>query len=360
MSGTKMSRMLQMYLELAPLTGFLKGMFTTRNSSFHNTETVEIDVIRSSEKVAVVVQDMRVGYRMNTLDKYVNKEFTPPVFKEATTLNVFDLFKRDAGEIPFSDPNFQGKAVARAFKAIAFLEEKIMRAIELQASQVLQTGKADLADETGTVLYQIDYKPKTAHFVTVGTAWSNTATANPFTDIAALARVIRSNGKMSPDQLIFGRDAWYEFTNNDKVKAVLNRELKIDTGAIERMEKKSNGGTYHGSLDIENYRYELWTYDGAYEHPQTAAFTDFVDAGKVVVRSSKGRLDMSYGAIPRLVPPDGRVLPYLPGRISDNGTGRDLFMNAWIDQTGENLSVGVATRPLCIPVAIDTFGCLTT
>lgn len=360
MSGTKMSRMLQMYLEMAPLTGFLKGMFATRNSSFHNTESVEIDVVRSSEAVAVVVQDMRAGYRQNTLDKFVNKEFTPPAYKESTTLNVFDLFKRDAGEVPFNDPNFQGKAVARSLKAIAFLEEKIMRAIELQASQVMQTGKADLTNETGAVLYQIDYKPKTTHFVTVATAWSNAATADPFANIAALARVIRADGKMSPDQLIFGRDAWLEFTLCDKVKSVLQRDLKIDSGAIERMERNSNGGTYHGSIDIANYRYEMWTYDGAYTHPQTGVFTDFVAADKVIVRSSKGRMDMSYGAIPRLVPPDSRVLPFLPGRMSDTGTGRDLFMNAWIDGPGENLSVGVATRPLCIPIAIDTFGCLST
>ena len=76
--------------------------------------------------------------------------------------------------------------------------------------------------------------------------------------------------------------------------------------------------------------------------------------------SSGARLDLTFGAIPRIVPPDARVLPFLPSRIQ-NGAGRmDIAVNAWADTQGETLFVGSGSRPLAIPTAIDTYGCLIT
>lgn len=38
----------------------------------------------------------------------------------------------------------------------------------------------------------------------------------------------------------------------------------------------------------------------------------------------------------------------------------DLHPNAWLEPNGEAITLEVSARPMCIPTAIDTFGCLDT
>lgn len=357
MSDKATKHMISAYFQDAEPTMFLSGLFEARPENFHNSETVEIDIVRSEEDVAIVVQDLSTGYRYNEDEKYTNKEFKPPIFKEAYGLNAFDLIKRMPGQNPFEDPNFQANATVEAFRKFRLLERKIRRSLELQASQVLQTGIITLVDSAGTALYSLDYKPKSSHFPTSGTTWGQVG-ADPLGDILSLGREVREDGLARPDQLIFGEKALIEFLKDANVQALYNNR-RIDQGAITRMERRSNGGTYHGTIEIGAYDYEIWTYDGMFKHPQTGVKTDFVHTGKVIVRSSKGRMDKSFGGVPRIAPPDSRVLPFLP-RLSSREAGMDMWTNAWLTADGEQLMAGVASRPLIIPTAIDTYGCLNT
>ena len=85
---------------------------------------------------------------------------------------------------------------------------------------------------------------------------------------------------------------------------------------------------------------------------------------KVIVRSGQGRMDATFGAIPNIGSLMGaqatQLLPELPGRVSNAAGGMDLFTNAWLTADGEQLLGGVGARPLMIPTAIDTYGCLNT
>lgn len=358
MSGSSTKRMIERYFAEAMPTMFLSGFFRSPPENFHNSETVELDVVRGSEKVAVVVQDLSAGYRMNEANIYTNKEFTPPILKEAFPIKAVDLILRDAGNNPFQDVNFQASVTLRAFTGFRLIEGMIRRNLELQASQVLQTGTLSLVDSNGTALYALDYKPKATHFPTSVITWGQ-ANATVLEDIDSLARVIRADGLTRPDRLIFGRKAWTEFVKDATVQAIYNNR-RIDQGAIVRMERNGEGGTYHGTIEIGAYSYELWTYDGLYEHPQTGVKTDFVAPGSVIILSVGTRLDATFGAIPRIVPPDGRLLPFMPGRMSGPGQRMDLFTNVWVSADGEQLFGGLGTRQLCIPTAIDTYGCLNT
>lgn len=358
MSNAITKRMITAYLQEAMPTMFFSGFFQSPAINFHTSEEVEIDIERSDEEVAIVVQDLSTGYRYNADDFFVNKKFKPPIYKEAGALNAFDLIKRQAGENPFQDPNFQANAVARAFRVFRKLEKKIRRAVELMASQVLQTGTLTLTDSDGNALYTIDFKPKATHFPTAGTIWGQTG-ADPLGDLRSLGDVIRADGLVDPDTLVFGDDAFDEFLKDDEVKARFdNRRYELGRVAPQML---GQGGTYQGDIMIGNYRYAMWTYSGRYKDPQTGASTRYMDPGKVVMLSSTGtRLDLTFGAIPQIVRPEQRVLPYLPSRITDTAGGFDLTTNAWVTNDGEQLHVSAGTRPLTIPTAIDTYGCLDT
>jgi hypothetical protein len=360
MSNETTKRMISAYNQTAQPTLFLSGFFRSPASNFHTSEEVEIDIVRSDEDVAIVVQDLSTGYRMNSEDLYTNKGFKPPIFKEALAINSFDLLKRMPGQNPFESPNFRANVITRMFNGMNKVERKIRRSIEIQASQVLQTGVVTLTDSNGNALYTLDYKPKASHFPTVSITWG-TGTEDKAADINALAEVVRNDGLADPDQLIMGVDAFELFIKDADIQKRYDIR-RMDLGTISPMEMRGNGGAFRGIVEIGNYRYDIWTYGGRYKDPQTGNKVQFMSPDKVIVRASSGRFDATFGAIPNIGSLVGaqanRLLPELPGRISNTDGGMDLFTNAWLSNDGEQLFGGVGARPLMIPTAIDTYGCL--
>lgn len=363
MSGNTTRRMISAYYqEPATPMAFFSGMFQVRPENFHTSEEVEIDIVRSEEDVSIVIQDISTGYRMNSEDLYTNKGFKPPVHKEAVPLNAFDLIKRMPGQNPFESPDFRANVIVRMFGGMRKVERKIRRAIELQASQVMQTGKVTLTDINGTALYTLDYKPKAAHFPTAGTSWVSATLAQKISDLTTLCDTVRGNGLVDPDELDVGATAWENLLQTDGFLKRLDTR-RADLGTITPMDRRGGGGIYRGTLELGNYRLDVFTYAGRYKHPQTGASTPFLDPGKIVVRATGGRMDATFGAIPNigaLLGASGRLLPELPSRMSSTEAGMDLFTNVWMSADGENLFGGVGARPLMVPTAIDTFGCLDT
>ena len=359
MSDSTTRRMIEAYRQLGMPTMFFTGMFQTPMINMHTSEEVEVDIVRADEDISIVVTDISSGYRYNSDDIYTNKSFKPPVHREAAPINAFDLLQRRPGEDPFMAPDFQANATVKAFNLILKIENKIRRSIELQAAQVLQTGTATLTDMNGTALFEINYSPKASHFPTASNPWG-AANDDPLGDLDRLGEVIRNDGLSDPDQVTMGSRAYERFIQNAQVSERLDNR-RIDMARIVPMDRMGNGGSFRGTIEIGNYRYEIWTYGGRYKQPESPrAKVQYLDPSKVVMRASDGRLDGTFGAIPRIVPPEARVLPFIPDRVSDAEGGRDMFMNAWVTPDGEQLFVGAGSRPLMIPTAIDTFGTLET
>lgn len=354
MSDTSTIRMIEMYMEEASAPLHLAGRFKSPPRNFHDSEKVEIDIMRDDEDVAIVVQDLTAGARMNESTLYTNKSFVPPIFKEQGAIHAYDMIKRRPGVDPFQDPNFGLAASEDAFRIFRKLERKIRRSIELMASQVLQTGTLTLIDDAGVTLYTLDFQAKATHMATVSTTWAlDGATGDPIGDLSALGDVVRRDGKHVPTDLDFGKSAWQRFTANADVRALLdNRRMEI--GQI-RPEARGQGASYRGNIWIDHYEYRLWMYDGWYNHPQTGTPTPYISTDNVIMSSETGRLDLSFGSIPRITGPESRALPFLPPRMSDGDRGLDLTTNAWFTPDGEHLMVSAGTRPLTIPTAIDTF-----
>jgi len=363
MSGTTTKRMLKVYEQNGKTPSlFLSGMFQSPPENFHNSESVEIDIERSDEDVAIVIQDISTGYRMNSEDLFVNKGFIPAIYKEAISLNAFSLLKRTPGDDPFKDVKFRASLLTKMFKGMKKVERKIRRSLELQASQVLQTGKLTLNNENGVAVYSLDFVPKTSHFPTASIAWGQSG-ATILDDLDALGEQIRDDGLDDPDEIILGKDAFRAFMADEAVQKVFDQR-RADQGTISPMKKNGKGGLYRGTVEIGNYKYDIWTYGGRYKDPETGAKIQFVDPANVIMRISTGRLDASFGAIPNIAAILGvgaaRLLPELPSRMSNTESGMDMFTNVWLSNDGEQMFGGVGARPLMIPTAIDTFGCLKT
>ena len=353
MSDTSTIALIDMYLEEASAPMFLSGYFRSPPQNFHTTEDVEMDIQRDDEEVAIVISDLSLPPRPNESTLYTNKRFTPPIFDEEGAVSSYDMIKRQAGQNPFASPDYGANAIRSAYAIYRKLEQKIRRAVELMAAQVLQTGILTLVNAAGVALYTLNFGAKATHMATVTTTWAtNGSTGAPLVDLAALAGVIRRDGKQEPKRAIFGESAFQRFLANADVQKALDVR-RMETASIAPV-SRGQGATFQGWVWLGHYRLEIWTYDGFYKHPQTGVLTPYVDTDNVIMLGD-GRLDLTFGAIPVIVPPDQRAMPFLPPRISSEGRGLDLTTNAWITPNGKHVMVSAGTRPLTIPTAIDTF-----
>jgi len=370
MSDRSNTRLLGAYLEESPAPLFFAGMFQTPKENIHNTEKIEIDIQRDTEDIAIVLTDFTAGARENEATAYVNKAFTPPIFDEVGTITAYDAIHRQPGQNPFDNPDYNANALHQAFKIFRRLENKIRRGVELMSSQVLQTGIITGKDANGNTLYTLDYGMRSSHKITTPAWAADGSTGDPITDLASANTVIRQDGKMMPDTAVFGQGAWQRWLRNVNVKAALARiagqvasngaAIGLGLGELQpQISRGVEGATFQGYILINNYKINLWTYDGWYRDPQTGTLTNYIADNKVIVRSSKGRLDLSFGAIPIIVPPEQRAMPFLPPVIAGPDKGIVLTTNSYITADGKHVKVEAGTRPLAIPTAIDTYATLT-
>jgi hypothetical protein len=108
------------------------------------------------------------------------------------------------------------------------------------------------------------------------------------------------------------------------------------------------------------YEFEMWTYDGTYKDVETGTVTPYVTDDLVIMTSADARLDLSFGTIPTIVNVDTRVLAFVPSSLSLPERGIALTLFAWPNPNGTAINVDIGTRPLTIPVEIDSIGVLNT
>lgn len=358
MSDAGTRKMLRMYEDKAGAPQYLASHFSSPTENFHSTEEVEIDVRRDGVEVAVVVVDLAAPANKNEATRYTNKTWVPPVYKEDTTLTSLNLLKRSAGELPSDDVDFRRKVADQVLTEVSLLESKVRRGIELQAGQVLQTGELTLTDAAGAPRFTLSFSPKATHFPTVANDW-NGGSSTKIADIANLATVIRRDGKKRPAKLTFGRLAWMDWLADTEIQTLLDNR-RIDVGMV-KPRREAEDATFHGLITIGSNEFEMWTYDGFYKDPQSGLYVPYVTDDNVIITSPGARLDLTFGAIP-LIPgaTNPRALQYIPRRMSLGARGIDLHTHAYFSENGTSLTVEVSARAMCIPTAIDTFGCLNT
>lgn len=348
--------MLQAFKQKIGAFMFLASFFQTPPSNIVRARTVDIDVKRNGEKVAVDVV-RGTGGRLNINKRFTTKNYAPPVYDEYTSLFEEELNDRVVGEHEYNTPAYAAGVVARVTDDQAELQDMVSRAIEYQASQVMFAGTITLQNNES-----LDFKQKATHQITVGTAWSNVA-ADALGDLQGACTVVRKDGLVNCDIAIMGETAITGFLNNTAVKAILDNR-RMERGMIVEPRFNTEGATFHGTISAGDYTLEIWTYPQFYEVPVGYGLANegtkqpFVPADKVCVLSSRTRFDLVFAGIPQLV---DRVSPELSGLgvtgVPQNVAG-DFQPYAFTDDKKTCLQVGVRSAPLCIPTQIDGYAVL--
>ena len=356
--GLEREGWLQLFVQMRRPVNFLSRFFTVKPGGIYNGDKVAIDIQRFDEDVAIAVKKC-TGPNLNTIDVFTTKEFTPPAFAEAITLDVCSLINRTAGVDPYSDAynSYFAQATQKIMTGFMLIDDKIQRAVELQASQVLQTGMINLLNAAGDTSYEIDFKPKATHFPTVTTAWSDPS-ADILGDLESLAEVIRADGKIDPNTLILDSLSLNNMLNN----TVIKERADIRRYNLVQIDPRfaNSGATFYGTMFGGSYEFSIWTYPETYKDPQTEAATKYIQPNKCVMLSDRTRLDLVSARVPPAFAPDPRVSRFLPGRVTSRSQGIDVTPNIYASTNGKQMMGELESRPLCVPVQIDGFGCLTT
>lgn len=350
-------KLLRRFDQRIPAPRFLSSFFRTPPENIHTSEEIALDIIRDDEEIAIAIQDLSVGGRLNENTLYTSKRIKPPIFDEEGVISSMSLISRRPGASPFEDPQYALNAFDESTRLGEKLANKIRRSIELMAAQVLQTGKLELRDQNNNTIYAIDFKARPSHMPTVAVDWG-AASDDIVGDVTQLIDEVRANGGEEPTDLIFGSEAYKHFRADDDVLNILdNRRIE---GSELRSRRDGRGATYCGTFDFNGTVLRLWKYTAKYKDPATGMKKSYVDPNKVILLSETGRLDLSFGAIPIMTPPEQRAMPFMPPQFTNGERGYHFSTNSWVAPNGKAVYFSIGTRPCTIPTAIDTFGCLTT
>lgn len=349
-------KMLPPLIEAAGAPMFLASHFQSPPGNVHQSEEVTIDVQRATAKVAIPVPNIGSDGHLNEKNQWTNKRFLPPVLKEKVTVTAWDQIRRQLGKTEYDTPEFRVQVLEQVVAVVPELADKLRRNVELQASQVLQTGILALPDLAGTgTAFDLDYKPKSTHFADAGNDWGG-GSETPLADIGGLGTVVRRDGRRRPNRLIFGETAWDDFMADSDVQSHFdNRRMNLGEINPEFMPEDA---MYQGTLTYRGAKYEMYTYDADYDAPGSGTATPYVTPDNVIILAAGARRDITFGDIPQIAPPDGRVMGFLPQSIPAKGI--HMQMHAWFNNEGTALTVQLMSRPLVVPTAIDTHGCLNT
>ena len=345
-------RMIQAYKQIIKPSLFLSSFFVVRPGNIFDGKKVKVDIRRIGEDVAKDVAP-GTGPNLNDHKGWTNKEFTPPTYDEASPFDAESLNKRLFGmdEYASTDVGYQAALVTMIMEHWQINQEKIERAMELQASEILQNGTLTFENTDS-----IDFKVKASHLATAGTAW-NAVGADPLGDLESLMDVVRQDGKMNIRKAIFGSDAIDALLSNATVLERLDNR-KMNIGEITPQEKE-NEAKYHGKLSIGSYTIELWSYNGRYDDPDTGVHTKFIDDANVILLPDNPRFDKLFAGVPRLKDTDPQFRNILPSRVSIP-EAIDFSPYIHVGDRGKTMEAGIESRPLLVPTAVDTFARLAT
>jgi hypothetical protein len=314
-------------------TGFLRSFFPTQTSL---TKTVSIEVQRGTEKVAVDVIRGTNGNR-NEFGLSTQKEYLPPMYWEYFTLS--DLAIYDVA-IAANDPSAFANMAQKAAEYMMLQRDKIERAIELQAAQVLQTGIVTLKNGDN-----INYKRKADSIkdINVGGDYWNTANGDPIKDLQEACEFLRKTGKSQGQtfDFIMGEGAITAFLNNDTVKERADiRNFNLD--ALRVGLRTSVGATPIGFVNAGSYICRLWSYPEYYDNAQGVS-TPYIADGNVIALPDSGVLfTTAFAAVPQLLTESGIA----PQR-------GEYLVHDFIDERAANHEMHIKSAPLCIPVSVD-------
>ena len=361
MSDKITTAMLEMYEEFKTPVPMASATYATTPRSFHNSETVEWDVIRKGRKVSPVVRGITDGPTKSVNDKYTNKEVEIPVIDQLFYITQSQLQGRQAGDTKYQNVAYQAKAGKLVIDGMREITDQITRTKELMAWQNYIDGVISLKDEKGNVAFTLDWNMKADHKITSGTAWS-AASPDIIGDLYAACQKVHHDSGYIPTAAWVGGSSYQSMIDDATIQNRLdNRNLDVGNLGSASQTMFAGGGSYKGTLEVNEYKLDIFTYADVYDDPEDGGTTSikYLPDAKVVVLAPNAPRQATFGNVP-IFPAEQRALAMLPNRISSIAMQTDIIINPYMAKDNKTYNVELMSRPLMIPKAIDAHATIST
>lgn len=270
---------------------FLLTNFVSPVPEFHDTNKIDIDVVKNGKKMAPFVSPIREGMVL-TKEGFNTRTHTIPYTKVKRPTTAQQALNRAPGTTVYNGQSPLDFANREMGKTINEIDQMIFRLEEKMAADALQTGKIQVVGEG--VSYEIDFGMAASHLVTLAGAdlWS-AATAEINNDLTVWADLIYDDSGINASDVILGKTAAKNMLGNAAFIGALDRR-RIDRGEIN-VRRLPKGVKYYGT-DRES-GLDIWGYTEQYYDTGTSSFKPLIDDKKVVVIGGGLRFTRHYGAI---------------------------------------------------------------
>lgn len=335
-------RIIASFTDEAPMRMGLSAFFPTETTI---EKMVGIEVERNRQLIAVDVQRCTDANR-NKFTRSAEKLFIPPMYLESWDFTECQRYDVTFGQRTNPSTPDSVNMIREANGNVNKMRNKIMRSIEKQMSEALQTGVVQLTNGDN-----INYNRKAASMPTLSGAdlW-DASTGTPLDTLATGAEFIREEGLSAGGVInaIFGKEAFTAFMNNAQVKdrADFRRISRLEIGMPQF--DNTTGMVFHGQIGTADYMINLWTYNEFYE-TDAGVKTKYIDAKNVILIPEDFVGRTAYAGVPAIM------------RDTDNAeftefitpVEADFYLNNWLDKAKKAHWFELASAPLAIPVSID-------
>lgn len=333
--------------ESYPVTNFLRSFLTNKTSS---TKLVSVEVSRGTNLVAA---DIKRGTETNR-NKFglsTMRVYEPPLYGESFTnedLSLYDQLFGTMGEV--TDTQIVAEAVMEVTDRYRQLRDKIERAYEVQAAQMLTTGIITVANGDN-----VDYKRKSALSYAVSTKWDN-ATPQIFADLQAACDKLRENGAAAAEfDVIMGASAASYMLKSAEYKEFAKVYALSPSDYVLPKLNSTSGGVFHNRISVGPYIVNLWSYPASYRN-SSGTSVDYIDAKKVVIIAKSAQFYMSFAAVPRVLTTGlvGQATQFT--QTLENGA---YILSNFIKPEVSSHIFEIKSAGLALPLTIDHYATLT-
>ena len=336
--------------------GFLTGLAQCPPENITKAKKIRVDIVKHNQSVAIDVIP-GTGGRANNSGKYSTTDYTPPAYDEYGFLSAEDLNKVDAGDTEYEQRDYTKEALKRMNNKQVTYGYKITRAIEKQASDALFSGRVALVD--GSI---IDYKRNADHTYTSASSWG--ANDDLMVDFEKAVFLNRRDALVTSDYTILGRVALTRFLANKSMQELLDKK-NITRGDIQWPSEQKDGAIFHGRISTAEMTLDIFSYPEQYTIPELSELPDgaqianagqtvpYVPEDMVFVGSTQARFDLMFAGVPLLnksSPQFKQITGFSQQPTIAKGS---LVPYGLIDTYGEQIKVGVKSRPLWVPTQVD-------
>lgn len=293
------------------------------------------------------------GGRYNSLDEYDKKDFTMPEYNDIASLTEEDVFKAQLGQTEYDQT---ANIINSINDGQEIFSDKQRRAEEKQASDGLFYGKIAL---TGGV--KVDFNKKASHSIDVSSAKWNTTTGDPCKVLGEAIALCMKDGKIGVSEwnLIFESKGLDALLGNENFRKNSKWNDGIKRTDINMPVEATPGAMFHGRATIGGYIVNIWSYDEKYTVPTGYGFANegeefgYIPTCCALLVPMNPNFKRYYGAINNANAP---AKPGIGGAKLQLVEQEQLpYAYDVLDDGSATTKFGVKSRPLLVPVEIDSF-----